>query len=327
VTPAPDLSLVVPFYGCADCVEALYERVSLALADEHWQLVLVDDASPDGSWPALAALAERDHRVVAVRLSRNFGQHAAITAGLQQATGQWIAVMDCDLQDPPEALPAMLATARGGYDVVLSRRNARAQAWHRKLGARAYFRVRARLLGMAVDPEYSTLSVLSRTVVDAFLRMGDRDRHYMLILHWLGFNRTVHELEHSDRHAGRSSYTLAKLVRVALDGMFFQTTVLLRWIVYLGFGLAFAGVLLAIAFVVMYFVNQPLPGFTSLAVLILLVGGFIIMSTGISGLYIGKIFEQVKGRPLYVVAERVAADEEDALLAPADSEPRTAGRA
>jgi glycosyltransferase involved in cell wall biosynthesis len=327
VTRIPNISLVVPFYGCVDCVEALYERVSQALDGERWQLVLVDDASPDGSWPALAALAQRDPRVVAVRLSRNFGQHAAITAGLEQATGEWIAVMDCDLQDPPEALPAMLAMARGGFDVVLSRRNTRAQAWYRKLGARLYFRMRARLVGMAVDPEYSTLSVLSRTVVDSFLRMGDHDRHYMLILHWLGFNRTIHELEHSNRHAGRSSYTFAKLVRVALDGMFFQTTVLLRWIVYLGFVVALAGMLLAVLFGVLYFVERPLPGFTTLVVLLLLVGGFIIISTGITGLYVGKVFEQVKGRPLFVVAERVAREPGVELEPDVGRAPTTAGRA
>jgi dolichol-phosphate mannosyltransferase len=159
-------------------------------------------------------------------------------------------------------------------------------------------------MGQSMTSEYATLSVISRTVVDAFLSLGDVDRQYMLILHWLGFRRTVLPLRQQDRHEGKSSYTLSKLIQVAVDGMFFQTTRLLRWIVLLGFVVALAGVALAGVFIVLYFTAKPLPGFTGLAVLTLLVGGFILVSTGIIGLYVGKIFEQVKGRPLYVVDRR-----------------------
>jgi polyisoprenyl-phosphate glycosyltransferase len=264
----------------------------------------VDDCSPDEAWSLLEELAQCDSRVRALRLSRNFGQHAAITAGLAEAKGRWVVVMDCDLQDPPEEIPRLLATAQEGYDVVLTQRDQRRQAWHRRVGARVYFRVRNVLLGQTMDTEYSTLSVISRSVVDAFLSFGDRDRQYMLILHWLGFRRKVVPLTHAERHEGRSAYTLAKLVEVALDGMFFQTTRLLRWIVYVGFAVALAGIALAVVFIALYFTASPLPGFTSVAVLTLLVGGFIIVSTGITGLYVGKIFEQVKGRPLYVVDRR-----------------------
>jgi glycosyltransferase involved in cell wall biosynthesis len=306
-----ELSVVVPVYGCANCIAALYQRLCSTLGDAwEWEVVFVDDRSPDGAWELLADLAHRDERVRALRLSRNFGQHAAITAGLAEARGRWVAVMDCDLQDPPEELPRLLALAREGHDVVLTRRDQRRQAWHRRVGARLYFRIRNVLLGQTMDTEYSTLSVISREVVDAFLSLGDRDRQYMLILHWLGFSRVVVSLAHSERHEGRSAYTLGKLVQVALDGMFFQTTRLLRWIVYVGFAVALAGMVLAVVFVALYFTSSALPGFTSLAVLILLVGGFIIVSTGITGLYVGKIFEQVKGRPLYVVDRRVSADEE-----------------
>jgi dolichol-phosphate mannosyltransferase len=293
-------------YGCAASVEALHSRLDATLrqAGVSWELVFVDDDSPDGAWEGLEQLAARDARVRALQMSRNFGQHAAITAGLQEARGDAVVVMDCDLQDPPEDIPRLLAAAQEGYDVVLSKRDRRRQALYRRVGARLYFRARNALLGTKVDPEYSTLSLISRKVVDAFLSMGDRDRQYMLILHWLGFRRTVVPLVHAERQHGKSSYTLAKLVRVALDGMFFQTTRLLRWIVYAGFAVALAGLALAVVFVSLYFVNRPLPGFTSVAVLVLVVGGFIIVSTGITGLYVGKIFEQVKGRPLYVVARR-----------------------
>jgi polyisoprenyl-phosphate glycosyltransferase len=302
-----ELSVVIPVYGCSGCLDALHARLSGVLAQTDWEVVFVDDCSPDGAWIRLEELARLDSRVRAVRLSRNFGQHAAITAGLTEARGRRVIVMDCDLQDPPEEIPRLLAVAdEGGYDVVLTQRDQRRQAWHRKVGARIYFRSRNVLMGQTMDTEYSTLSLISRKVVDAFLSLGDRDRQYMLILHWLGFRRTVVSLEHGERHEGSSSYTLGKLIQVALDGMFFQTTRLLRWIVYIGFAVALTGVLLAMVFVALYFTSSALPGFTSLAVLFLLVGGFIIVSTGITGLYVGKIFEQVKGRPLFVIDRRTA---------------------
>lgn len=175
------------------------------------------------------------------------------------------------------------------------------------VGARLYFRVRNVLLGQQMSAEYSTLSVLSRKVVDSFLQVGDRDRQYVLILNWLGFRRTVLPLVHGERHEGKI-YTLTSLLQVALDGIFFQITRLLRWIGYVGFAVALAGVLLAAAVIALCFTSSPLPGFTTLVVLFLLVGGFIIFSTGVSGLYIGKIFEQVKGRALFVVDERVSVD-------------------
>jgi dolichol-phosphate mannosyltransferase len=299
-----EVSVIVPVYGCAGCLVALHDRLATALGSADWELVLVDDCSPDKSWSILEQLSESDERVRALRLSRNFGQHAAITAGLAEARGDWAVVMDCDLQDPPEEIPRLLATARDGYDVVLTQRDRRRHAWYRRIAARAYYRACSVLLGQPMSSDYSTLSVVSRRVVDAFLTLGDRDRQYLLILHWLGFRRTVLPLRHEDRYEGRSSYTLGKLIEVAVDGMFFQTTRLLRWIVIFGFFMAACGLGLAAVFIAFYFTAHALPGFTALAVLILFVGGFIIVSTGIIGLYVGKIFDQVKGRPLYVVERR-----------------------
>ena len=265
--------------------------------------MFVDDRSRDGAWEILRSLAETDGAVRALRLSRNFGQHAAITAGLSRATGRWVVVMDCDLEDPPEEIPRLVEKAREGYDVVLSRRLKPRRRGLRRLASRLYFRLRSRFMGVNVDPDYCTLSVLSQDVVHAFLSVGGRYRQYMLILHWLGFRRAVIDVEQGERASGHSAYTLRELVRVAVDGFFFETTVLLTYIVFLGFAVALAGAGLATFFLVSYFVLEPLPGFTSLAVLMLIVGGFIIISTGVTGLYIGKIFEQVKKRPLFVISE------------------------
>jgi glycosyltransferase involved in cell wall biosynthesis len=298
-----ELSVVVPVYRCAECLADLHERLARTLetAVSSFEVVFVDDRSPDDSWKLLSKLAERDERVRAIRLSRNFGQHAAITAGLAESKGRWSVVMDCDLQDPPEEIPRLLEKARDGYEIVLSRRVGRRQSWLRRVAGRAYFRIRNFFMRMDMSTEYSSLSLLSRKVVDAFLEVHDRDRQYMLIVHWLGFERGEIEFEHAERMAGKSSYTLRQLLQVGIEGFFFETTILLRWIVYLGFGLALAGLVLAAWFILSYFLFDPYPGWTSVAVLLLVVGGFIITSLGVTALYVGKIFGQVKDRPLYVV--------------------------
>jgi dolichol-phosphate mannosyltransferase len=292
-------------YGCGDCLRQLHDRVraSVERVTADYELVYVDDRSRDGAWEILRSLAASDRSVRALRLSRNFGQHAAITAGLSRASGRWVVVLDCDLEDPPEEIPRLVAKAREGYDLVLSRRARARRGGLRRLASRLYFRLRRGLMGVDVDPDYCTLSVLSQDVVRSFLSIGDRYRQYMLILHWLGYRRAVVDVEQGERAAGRSAYTLRELIRVGVDGFFFETTALLNWIVFLGFAVALAGAGLATFFLVSYFVLEPLPGFTSLAVLILLVGGFIIISTGVTGLYIGKIFDQVKQRPLFVISE------------------------
>lgn len=303
------LSVVVPVYGCADCLTPLHDGLVSSLADvtDSYELIFVDDRSKDNAWSALLELCKRDSRVRAFRLSRNFGQHAAISAGLAMARGQWAVVMDCDLQDPPELIPALHAKADEGFDIVLARRLAR-RSWWRHFLSRTYSRLMKLFFGVEMSGEFANLSLISRKVVDAYLSLGDLDRHYILILQWLGFDHATIEFEQPERHAGRSSYTLGALIRLGLDGMFFQTTTLLTWIVYLGFGVAASGIVLAAVFVVIYYTHQPfaLTGWTSLSVLFLVLGGFIIISTGVTGLYIGKIFQQVKGRPLYVIDEAVS---------------------
>jgi glycosyltransferase involved in cell wall biosynthesis len=315
----------VPVYGCRDCLHVLHDRLctSLERITPDYEIIFVDDRSPDGAWEVLRTIARSNPAVRIIRLSRNFGQHKAITAGLATASGRWVVVMDCDLQDPPEEIPRLYAKAREGYDFVLARRKTDRQAWLRRLATRTYYRSRRFFMRLDVDPDYCTLSILSRKVVNAFLQMRDVDRQYMLILHWLGFERAVIEVEKGERAAGRSSYTLQGLIRLGVDGFFFETTILLRWIVYVGFMIALAGVGLAIALVAFYFFADPLPGFTSLAVLILLIGGFIIVSTGVTGLYIGKVFRQVKSRPLFVVDEDLAFDQD----APDDRDPAEVGAA
>jgi dolichol-phosphate mannosyltransferase len=211
--------------------------------------------------------------------------------------------MDCDLQDPPEVIPKLYAKAREGYDIVLARRAHRQHSRRRRQFARLYERFLKMFIGVEISSDYGAFSIISDKTRRAFLEIQDSDRHYIPILHWLGFERTDIEFDHAERHAGASAYSFGQLLRLATQGVFFQTTTLLRWIVYAGFLIASAGAVLAGVFVVSYvFFTPAIPaGWTSLAVLLLLIGGFIITSTGVTGLYIGKIFSQVKGRPLFVI--------------------------
>jgi polyisoprenyl-phosphate glycosyltransferase len=311
---APELSVVIPVFGCARHLDELYERLGAAIGPltDDFELVFVDDASRDGAWPRLVALAESDPRVRVFGLSRNFGQDAAITAGLAKARGRWVIVMDCDLQEPPEAIPELYARAQEGFEVVRTERGERGHSRLRRAASSAYRRL---LLEETAHPEYSNMSLLSRRAVDAFNQMRDRDREYHLMLDWLGFDSAVVPIAFASRE-GESSYTLGELVRVALDGVFFRTTVFLRVVVFLGFLVAAVGGALAIYNIVYYFVAGQPTGYTSLIVLLVLFSGLIIVSVGVVGLYVGRIFEQVKSRPLFVIARQI-----DRAEAPAAERP------
>jgi dolichol-phosphate mannosyltransferase len=314
------LSVVVPVYGCAGCLVALHERLTRTVAQvtASYELVFVDDRSVDGSWDVLQRLSRSDASIRAFRLSRNFGQDAAITAGLAQARGDWAVVMDCDLQEAPEDIPRLWAAAGEGYDVVRTIRKGWRHSAFRRSASRLYRRL---TLETDTRPDYSNLSLISRQVIDAFLRLRDRDREYMIALDWLGFDSTAIEIEHHERHDGVSGYTLDRLMRVALDGMFFRSTVLLKLVVLVGFLVALAGIVLAVFEIVDYFLIEPdrtVPGYTSLAVLLLLLAGFIIVSVGVVGLYVARIFEQVKDRPLFLIDAEAEGPEPSARTASPD---------
>jgi dolichol-phosphate mannosyltransferase len=295
-------------YGCADALRPLYERLSSILDEltSSYEIVLVDDRSRDRGWEVLSQLAMSDPRLKAIRLSRNFGQHAAITAGLARSEGRFTVVMDCDLQDPPEEIRRLYAQALQGYDVVLTRRSRRQQPMLRRILGSLYFRFRKILVGGSLQNNMTNLSLLSRKVVDAYLRLGEQNRQYLLILDWLGFHQAMIEIEQDQRYAGKSSYTWGTLLRVAIDGIFFQSTQVLRWIVYVGALITAIGLGLVVYVVVVLLAGNKLGTWTVPSTLIVLLAGVIIIATGLASLYIGKIFDQVKGRPLYVVDTEVS---------------------
>ena len=231
-------------------------------------------------------------------------QLAGAVGPILKLRGAWTVVMDCDLQEPPEEIPRLYAKAHEGYDIVRAVREGRRHSAFRRMSATLYRRMLSEREGGEI--EFSTLSLISRKVVDAFLELRDRDREYQLVLDWLGFSQATISFAHADRAGDSpSAYGLRELVKVALDGMFFRTTVLLRWIVFLGFAVAVAGGLLGVYAVYARYVEDSPPGYTSIVVLLVLLSGFIIISLGVVGLYVGRIFDQVKGRPLFVVDEQI----------------------
>jgi len=305
---AVHVSVVSPVYQAAEIVSELVKRLHIALSaiTDQYEIILVDDGSQDQSWAEIEACCKANKRVVGVKLSRNFGQHQAITAGLEVSRGDFVAVMDCDLQDDPAYLPELYAEAQKGYSIVYTRKESRKHHASKNLLARIFFFFFNLLSNYSkADAKVGAYSMLSRQVVEAFLKIKDTHRHYLLVLKLLGFSSTYLDIEHAVRFAGKSSYTFSKMIRHAMDGITSQSVKLLHLAVGIGFFL-FVVSILAIFFLIYkkLYIGAEI-GWTSLMVTIILSTGLIMMAIGILGLYLGKVFEQVKGRPLFIIEKQL----------------------
>lgn len=304
----PLLTIAAPVYRATGIVHELVRRIRAAVEPltADYEIVLVEDGSPDTSWEAIAAECRRDARVKGVRLSRNFGQHAAITAALAHARGRYVVLMDCDLQDNPAYIPALYQKAREGYDIVFALRRTRRFGFWKNLTARSYYTLFRWLADIDYDPRVGSYSIVSRQVVDAFLQFGDYRRGYVIVLGWLGFRQGYVEVEHDERPSGESSYSLWDLLRHAVTIALSYSDKPLHISIYVGFTLSLLSFLFGLAMIVRYFttdVGQMALGWTSLVVSIFFSSGLILMSLGVLGLYLGRVFEQVKNRPIFVVHE------------------------
>ncbi|MFN8389610.1 MAG: glycosyltransferase family 2 protein [Bdellovibrionota bacterium] len=306
VSSSIDISVVSPVYRAAAIVEELVFRLKSVLEPitPRFEIVLVEDGSPDSSWEQMAKASASDPRVKSIKLSRNFGQHYAITAGLFHARGSYVVVMDCDLQEDPRYIPELLAKARAGCEVVLTQKRKRAHSSFKNTTATAYNALCSWLSDSSLtqgSDEVGTFSLLSRKVVNEFLRIQDYHRHYLLVVRWLGFSTEFVEIDHAERFEGKSSYSVRKLVEHAINGVVSQSTKLLRVSITLGFMFCAASLCAIIVIVAAYFLHGFKEGWPSIAVLILFSTGVNLLSLGVVGLYLGKTFEQVKGRPLFIV--------------------------
>jgi len=299
----PLFSVVVPVYCCAECVAELAARVFTVLNPlGSVELILVCDASPDASWAAIKALATSDPRVHGVLLSRNFGQHYAIAAGLERSRGEWVYVMDCDLQDPPEDMPALYAAAIAGFDVVLGQRHNRQDHALKRFNSALFYRTLGFLTDTRFDPSTANFGIYRRIVIDTINQMPERSRFFPLMVHWTGFNSSKVPVKHARRAHGGSSYSLGKLLRLGIDIILSYSDKPLRLVVNLGFVISLLSIVIAGSAVVSYFAGDvTVAGFTSLVASIWLLGGILLSSVGVVGLYVGRIHQAVKNRPYYVV--------------------------
>jgi dolichol-phosphate mannosyltransferase len=309
-----ETSVVVPVFNASACLPELHRRLvsTLQAIGGPFEIVFVDDCSTDQSWSVLREIAESDSRVHAIQLSRNFGQHPAIAAGLTAARGRFIAVMDCDLQDRPEEIPKLQAAmAAGDVDIVFARRKNRSDSAMRKGTSRAFFALLNLLSGSKIDPEIGSFSLITRQVAADYLRVADRHGHYLQVLRWVGFRHTAVDIVEAPRFAGRSSYTLPRLIRHFWNGIVSQSERLLHVSIYLGFVFcAVAAVQVIYLIIRKLYLGISVAGWASLMVVLWLVGGLVLFSLGVLGMYIGKIFEQGQRRPPFVIRTEVVQREE-----------------
>lgn len=301
-----DISVVIPVYGCRAALPELHQRLVNTLEGlvEEFEIILVDDRCPQNSWEVIKNICENDKRTVGVRLARNFGQIKAITAGLEQADGDWVVVMDCDLQDRPEGIAELYKKALEGYDVVFSKRHHRKDSTVTKLLSKGFYKVYNYFTEGNYDSSVNNFSIISRKVINYYLKMGEQNRAFIMFIKWLGFDQTVIELEGDKRYEGDSSYSFRKKIKLAFELILDQSNLPLKASMKLGFLISFISFFYIIYLVIRaVFFNDILLGWTTVVASIYLMGGLILAAIGIVGLYIGNIFDEVKKRPLYVVQE------------------------
>lgn len=297
------ISVVIPVYGCRKAIPELYERLTNTLLQltNDYEIILVNDACPQNSWEEIEKLCAQDEKVVGIEMARNFGQMKAITAGMDHSTGDWVVVMDCDLQDAPEEILRLYEKAQEGYDVVFARRMQRKDPFFRRLISHGFYKVYSVATDGRYDPTLANFSIMSRQVANAYCSMREIHRAFVMYVKWLGFRHGYIEVEHQARHSGKSSYSLKKRLAMAEEILTSQSDKLLRVIAKLGFLISFVSFLMIIVTIVRYYVLHIPQGYTSTLAVIFLMGGLILSAIGIVGIYIGNIFMQVKERPLYVV--------------------------
>lgn len=304
------ISIISPFYKSKKSIIPLYSRLDKALnsvcAPEDREFVFVEDRGEDGSWEMLEQLALKDPRVKAVRFSRNFGQHYGITAGLELCTGDWAVVMDCDLQDRPEEIPRLYKKAMEGYDIVCARRGRRKDPSWKRLTSLMFAKSFSWLSGMKYDPEVANFRIISRKVINAYCSMREKLRFFGGHLEWLGFNTAYIDVEHGARYEGKSSYSIRKLIDLAVDTIIAYSDKPLRLSIKTGFAIALGAFLYALYLSFRKFILEiPVEGWTSMMVSLWFLGGLIIANLGIIGIYLGKVFDETKKRPLYVISDRI----------------------
>lgn len=302
------ISVVSPEYKGEKMVAELVRRIveSVSTITEDYEIILVNDASPDNSWDEIVKQCQLNPNVKGINLSRNFGQHYAITAGLSYAKGDWVIVMDCDLQDRPEEIPNLYKKAQEGWDVVFAQRVDRQDSFFKRMSSTLFNSLFSTLIGVKFDKTIANYGIYNRKVVQAVLSMGDSVRSLHTMVMWVGFKKTAIPVQHSERLEGKSSYSVGKLFKQAFNYMVAFSDKPLNFVLRFGALLFLMALGVAGFYMIRYLVGGiTVSGFTTLIISIWMLGGIQIMLIGIVALYIAKIFDRVKQRPIYIVEETI----------------------
>ena len=300
------ISIISPVYNAALILPTLVEEIckTMQKMQVDFEIILVDDRSPDDSWYVMKSLASNNKYLKIYRLSRNFGQHATIIAGLSKASGDWVVVMDCDMQDQPKEIEKLYQKTQEGFDVVLARRVQRKDTFSKKLGSKLFYKCFNYLAGIEINQEIANFGVYKKKVIDSVLSVNDYIKFFPLFINWVGYNSTTIPVQHASRTEGESSYGFSKLLSLAFNVIISFSDKPLK--IFVGFGLIISGLafLVGVFFSILYFLGKIIePGFASLILSIWFLSGTIISCIGIVGIYLGKTFNQTKNRPVFIIDE------------------------
>jgi dolichol-phosphate mannosyltransferase len=300
-------SIVSPVYRAEKILPELVRRIKTSVEPitQNFEIILVEDCGPDDSWSVIQSLSEKEPRVRGFKLSRNYGQHYAITCGLDQAQGDWVVVMDCDLQDQPEEIKKLHDKALEGYDVVLARREERQDKFFKKLFSKLFYRTLGYLTGSKMDESIANFGIYHKSVIKSIAQLRESIRYFPTMVKWVGFKQTAIKVEHAPRAQGETSYNFKKLLNLAIDIILAYSDKPIRLTIKAGFLVSFFALLIGLIYLVKYFSGDIIvPGYASLIISIWFLSGLIITILGVVGLYVGKTFEGVKNRPIYIISEK-----------------------
>lgn len=303
-----EISVVSPVYNSATLVKPFTQRVSAVLQQIGlpYEIILIEDGSADFSWKEIEGVCSSDQNIKGILLSRNFGQHYAITAGLDIASGNWVVVMDSDLQDRPEEITALYKKALEGNDVVLCRRNQRTDGWIKKVGSKIFYSFLSFITGRKIDHTIANYGIYQRRVIDTIISMRESIRYFPMMVLWVGFKTDSITIQHGERGDGKTTYNFKKLVRLALDIVLSYSDKPLEIVALTGCIISLASLLFGIITIIRYFNHSiVVQGYTSLLLSIWFLSGLILATLGIVGLYVGKTFQGIKQRPLYITRKKI----------------------
>lgn len=304
----PHLSIVSPVYYGEKFLEHLILRINNAVKGltDDFEIILVEDCSPDNSWNKIKELTKVYSNVRGYKLTRNFGQHYAITCGLDHADGEWVVVMDCDLQDRPEEIPALYKKAMEGYDVVFAQRYNRQDSFSKKLFSRIFYKTLGYLSGNPLDEKVANFGIYHKKVIKAVCSLRESIRNFSSMVRWVGFNQTAIPVAHGARAEGKSSYNYKRLFNLALDIILAYSDKPIRLMIKFGLIVSLISFLLGLNIFIRYFLGKvTVQGYSSIIISICFFSGLILVMLGVVGLYVGKTFEVVKNRPIYIIKETV----------------------